>query len=137
MILSHRTFGFALVLAAAMGIFVTGCGPEVVPASKHDPISPEAVKFYQKQPAKYEELVVISVPVTPAMKWNEQGDATPAFEALRAKAAATGANGVLLIAQPGTFDVMATAGFKGTWYQVPVKRDPKTLVAKAIYVISE
>jgi hypothetical protein len=93
--------------------------------------------LYQKQPAKYEALGVVSVPITPEMKWDERGDSTPAFEALKSKAAAMGANGLLLIGQPGTFDLLVTAGYKGEFYQVPAKREPKTAVAQAIFVIDE
>lgn len=138
MSLINRMFSVAAVMVCMFVVAgLSGCGPQVVPASQHAPTSPNEVKFFQKQPAKYEELGMITVPVTAEMKWNEKGDCTPAFEALKTKAAAKGANGVLLIAQPGSFDVLATAGYKGAWYQVPVKREPKTLVVQAIYVINE
>ena len=127
----------ALVIAGVLSVALASCAPEVLPPSQHAPVSSNEVRLYQKQPAKYEALGVVSVPITPEMKWDERGDSTPAFEALKSKAAAMGANGLLLIGQPGTFDLLVTAGYKGEFYQVPAKREPKTAVAQAIFVIDE
>ena len=48
-----------------------------------------------------------------------------------------GATGVLLKVDPSDCDYGVTAGDKGTFYQVPMKRDPKSAVAEAIFVVSE
>ncbi len=73
--------GFAAMLAA--------CAPEVVPTSGHlAPTKPEQVKIYQKEPAKYEKLGIVTLPVTGTTRWRESADATPAFEKLRDQAAA-------------------------------------------------
>ncbi len=127
----------AFVLTGTLAIILAGCAPQVLPPSQHAPVAAGQVKLYQKQPAKYEALGTISVPVTPEMKWDERGDSTPGFEALKAKAAAMGANGLLFVGQPGTYDVLATVGYRGEFYQVPVKREPKSAVAQAIFVINE
>jgi hypothetical protein len=82
-------------------------------------------------------LGIITVPVTPEMKWDERGESNPGFEALKAKAGEIGANGVLLVGKPGTFDALATTGYHGTSYQVPMKSQPKAAVVQAIFVISE
>lgn len=135
----HRASNQAVIVIVTLTclLALAGCGPTVLPPTQHPPISAGAVNLYQKAPERYEVLSVMSVPVTPEMKWNEKGDSPAAFEALKTRAAAQGANGVLLTAQPGSFDVMAIAGYHGTWYQVPVKREPKTLVAQAIFVPGE
>jgi hypothetical protein len=75
--------------------------------------------------------------VTGEVRWDARGDANAGFEQLKAQAANKGANGVLLVADPGESDIAVTAGYMGTFYQVPVKENPRTAVAQAIYVIEE
>jgi hypothetical protein len=129
--------GLAAIIGCAA--VLAGCsGPEVLPPSGAHPVAlPAQVKIYQKQPAKYELLGTINVPVTAAMKWDDRGDSTAGFEALQAKAAALGANGVLLKADQGLYDIEIGAGFKGTYYLVPLKKEPRTAVASAIFVLKE
>jgi len=126
-------------LALSCAAVLAGCGgPEVLPPSGSHPITlPAQVKIYQNQPAKYELLGTINVPVTAAMKWDDRGDSTAGFEALQAKAAAMGANGVLLKADQGLYDIEIGAGFKGTYYLVPLKKEPRTAMASAIFVLKE
>ena len=126
--------GFWVVLMVGT---MAGCGPEALPPTQHAPLSPDQVKIYPKAPARYEKMSMITVPVTPQIRWDEKGESTPGFEAMKSQAAAMGANGVLLAPEPGTYDLMVTVGYKGTWYQVPAKRDPKAVVARAIYVVQE
>jgi hypothetical protein len=131
-------------------IFVFGCESEVLPNSgNHPPLQPDQVKIYQKQPKKYEELGMIEVPTTAEMRWDQRGDSTAGFEALKAKAAAMGANGVLLVDPNRHVDkdldpnraegnAAVTAGYKGKFYQVPLRAGtPPTAVAQAIYVLKE
>ena len=126
------------LMALSCAAFLAGCAPEVLPPSGTHPIAlPAQVKIYQKQPAKYELLGTINVPVTAAMKWDDRGDSTAGFEALQAKAAAMGANGVLLKADQGLYDIEIGAGFKGTYYLVPLKKEPRTAMAQAIFVLKE
>jgi hypothetical protein len=125
----------AMILAGVMGAALPGCAPEVLPATQHAPSTAESVMLYQKAPKKYENLGMISVPVTPDMKWDQNGDSTPGFDAIKAKAATLGANGVLLDAPRDQWDVMVTAGYKNSWYQVPVRANPKMAVATAIFVV--
>jgi len=126
-----------VMLTGVAAVFLAGCEPVVLPPSQHAPTSPEQVKLYQKQPAKYENLATIMMPITPEMKWNDRMESVAGIDALKARAAAMGANGVLMTAQPGMFDVMATTGYHGAWYQVPVKDNPKRAVVQAIFVVSE
>lgn len=70
------------------------------------------------------------------MKWDQSGDADAGFAQFKAKAAAMGANGVLLVVPAGTSDVQVTAGYKGTFYAVPVKTGTnREAVAEAVFVI--
>jgi hypothetical protein len=82
-------------------------------------------------------MPVISVPVTSEMKWDDKGESNAAFDALKAKAAALGANGVLLEPEEGKYDVLVTVAYRGTWYKVPAKRDPKEILGRAIWVAEE
>jgi hypothetical protein len=120
---------------------LAGCvsEPQVFPATKHALISADQVRILQDRPQKYEQLGTITLEITPALTWDERGDANAAFELLKQKAAATGANAVVLWAQPEAFDIQATAGYKGKFYQVPIKRQlpTRTAIAQAVYIIQE
>jgi hypothetical protein len=120
-------------------LLISGCAShEVVPSSgPRKPTTPQQVKLYQKFPKKYEQLATVSVAITPEMKLDERGDATPAYEALKAKAAALGANGLLLYVEPTGQEYLVTAGYQGTYYRVPVRMNPKTAFGQAIYVLQE
>lgn len=123
-----------LVLAG----LIAGCAPEVVPASGPRPaLSPSVVKIYQTAPRKYEKHGLVEVPVTGEVRWDANGSATAGFERLKAQAANKGANGILLTIEPKDFTVMVTASHNGTFYQVPVRENPRTAVAEAIFVIEE
>jgi hypothetical protein len=117
---------------------LAGCAPTVLPPSgPHAALATEQVKIYQNQPAKYELLGTIEVPVTAEMKWDEHADSTAGFLALKAKAGALGANGILLKVDENLYDIWVGAGFNGSYYLVPLRREPKTALAAAIYVIKE
>jgi hypothetical protein len=97
--------------------------------------TPDQVRIYEKQPAEYEQLGTIEVEITPDMKLDENGAADKAYMALLQKAAAKGANGLLLWSPPGTYDIVVHAGYGKEWHQVPVKVKPtKTAIAQAIFV---
>ena len=124
--------GLAIVSAA-------GCsGPQVMPLSGPHPATlPEQVLIYQDQPAKYEIIGTLVIPVSSGTSWDDRGNADSGFERLRTDAASRGANGVLLIAPPGMADRRVLAGYKGTFYQVPVQSEPKAAIAQAIWVIQQ
>ena len=126
-----------ITLIGALACVLGGCAPVVMPPTQHAPVAGTAVNLYQKPPAKYEALGILIVPVTPEMKWDERGESNPGFDELKAKAGAMGANGVLLVGEPGTFDTLAITGYHGTSYRVPMKSQPKAAVVQAIFVISE
>ena len=125
---------------AVLSLLVSGCkSHEVVPSSgNRPPTRAEDVKIYPKHPDKYERLGVVSIPVTPEVRFDERGDANLGFDRLKAAAAQRGANGLLLPPEgvEGS-DALATVGYHGTFYQVPLKSKPRTAMAEAIYVIEE
>jgi opacity protein-like surface antigen len=126
------------VLAA---LLLSACSSsEVVPSSgPRSPTTAEQVKIYQKAPKKYEKLGVVTVSRAEGATWDERGDATAGFDILKRKAAALGANGLLLTVPEGGEEKRATAGYHGTYYQVPVKgpRGSVEGLAQAIYVLEE
>ena len=135
---SFRCFAVACVawLAGAM----VGCAPksEVVPSSgPRQPTSAGMVKLYEKPPKKYEILGTVTASREEGAKWDKHSNADAAFDTAIRKAAALGANGLLLTAIPGETDSRATAAYKGTFYQVPTKGNPPTAVFQAIYVHEE
>jgi hypothetical protein len=137
-----RPFGAltAPLAAAVVLLLLVGCSShEVVPSQgPRAATRAQDVKIYQKQPRKYERLGVVSVPVTPEIRFDERGDANLGFDRLKAQAAARGANGLLLPVEgvEGS-DAHATVGYHGTFYQVPLRAKPRTAMGEAIYVIEE
>jgi hypothetical protein len=122
-----------LLLPALAGLLVS-CS-EVVPSTgPHLTTPPAAVHLYQNPPPRYELLGPLALPLTPEMKWDENGDADLAFDSLKAKASAMGANGVLLKLKKDRYDISVGAGYHGKNYLVPMKSQPRTLVVDAIYV---
>lgn len=136
-----RSVGLVIVLGVVAAV-VAGCAKaEVVPSTgPKSPTRPDEVVFYQKPPKKkYEVLGTVEVTRGEGAQWDKQGDATKGFDQLKAKAAALGANGLLLEAEKGTYEMWATAGYNGTFYQIPVrgKSGDATAIATAIYVHPE
>ena len=132
---------YRIHVAAILAAFVcSACtsSPEVVPSSgPRTATSPEQVEIYTKAPDKYEELGPVTVTGAEGAKWDERGDATAGFDALKRKAADRGANGLLLKLKEGEYEQLVLAGYKGEYYPVPVKGKPPTAVAQAIYVIEK
>ena len=135
-----NTYHKHVVVAVFAAFVVSACSssPEVVPSSgPRSATSPEQVEIYAKAPDKYEVLGNVTVTGAEGAKWDERGDATEGFEALKRKAAARGANGLLLKVGEGDYDQLVLAGYKGEYYQVPVKGNPPTAVVEAIYVLEK
>jgi hypothetical protein len=129
-----RIYRFAPLLLSALACLLVSCS-EVVPSTGPHPITPpEAVHLYQNPPLKYELVGPLTLPLTPEMKWDENGDADLAFDTLKAKASAMGANGILLKQKNDRYDISVGAGYHGKNYFVPMKSQPRTLVVDAIYV---
>ena len=80
-----------LLWALFAGVAIVGCSPEILPSSgPHPALSSDQVKIFQNPPKKYEMLGIMKIPVTPEMKWDERGDSTAGFEALKSGAAGFG-----------------------------------------------
>lgn len=128
----------AAMMLGAFGLISLNLGcasPKIMPAANHMATTPDQVRIYEKQPAEYEQLATIEVEITPDMKLDENGAADKVYMALLQKAAAKGANGLLLWSPPGTYDIVVHAGYGKEWHQVPVKVKPtKTAIAQAIFV---
>jgi hypothetical protein len=131
------SFAGMLTLLLVMSQFGCASSPEIVQSTgPRPPTDPQYVAIYQKQPKKYERLGQITQVITPDMRWDEKGDSTAGFDKLKALAAQKGANGVLLQLPEGTYSYLVLAGYKGNYYQVPVKAgEPKTVMAEAVYVL--
>jgi hypothetical protein len=125
--------------ATAVLVLSAGCAePKVVPSSgPRPPLDASKVMIYEKKPLTYEILGTVTVSAAEGAKWDERGDANAAFDKLKSKSAAMGANGVLLVVDDAERDRFATAGYHGKFYQVPLKGKPPTAVAKAIYVLEK
>jgi hypothetical protein len=126
-----------LVALTALTASLGGCAsPKVVPATRHDPSTPDSVMIYQKAPAKdYEILGTVTLQASDHYKWDDRGNADAAYDELKRQAAALGANGLLMDAPPGQTDARVTAGYHGEFYQIPVKGPrPVKAIATAIFV---
>ena len=96
-----RRLCFGVSCALGLLLPLGGCAskPEIVPSSgPRTPTSASQVKIYEKQPKKYEMLGTVTVTREEGAKWDEKGDANAAFDTAKSKAAALGANGLLLAA---------------------------------------
>jgi len=130
----------ALVVTAS-AVLSGGCksDPEVVPSKgMRPPTTADQVKIYLKAPKKYEDLGVVIQEVTPELRWDERGDATKGIEMMKAKAAAKGANGLLLADPDAQQKHSVLAGYKGEYYTVPIRETtPRQGVGTAIFVLEE
>ena len=131
----------AIVLLAWSLPLSPGCASKSKVAPSTGPRTPttaDQVKIYEKAPKKYEVLGAVTVAPSATVRWDERGNADAGFEQLKAQAATRGANGLLLQAESGSDpDGFITAGYKGTYYQVPVRDNPKSAMAQAIWVLKE
>jgi hypothetical protein len=126
------------ILLALVAGSIIGCGSQVVPSSgPRPPTEPMNVTIYQKEPHRYEVLGRVEVPIGGEVRWDDRGEAVAGFDRLKSAAAAQGANGLLLVGDDPLM-TRVLAGYKGTFYQVPVRTEnPRAAIAKAIYVLDE
>lgn len=125
-------------LIVVLGIAGAGCqsSKELPSSGVRPPTSPQQVRIFQNAPREFEVLGPVSLAVTPDVTWDNHGDATVGFDRMKARAAEMGANGLLLRA-PGQMQTTVLAGYQGTFYKVPARSDPRTVMVQAIYVIKE
>lgn len=123
-----------------VALFSSGCASKsevITPTAQRAPTSPDAVQIYEKQPKKYELLGVVKVPVGGEVRWDQRGHAQAGFAQLKQQAAALGANGLLLQVPEDQSEFTVLAGDGERFYQIPMKKDPRTALAQAIFVIEE
>lgn len=128
--------GMAAALCVLL-IALPGCASKVVPSQGPRPAtSANDVQIYQKAPKKYEALGPVKQVVTPDMRFDHRGDSTVGFDRLKGLAAEKGANGLLLITNDPSAGMQVTAGYRGSFYQVPMtKGEPRAVMGQAIYVL--
>lgn len=132
--MNHKT---TLVVLCAQLLTIIGCASEPKDLSGQTlaPTTPDSVTLYQKKPDRYGLVGMIKIPLTPDLTWSERGHADKAFDLMKSKAAAMGANGVLFDVDRSQYDVIATAGYGTSFYQVPIALKPqRTIIARAILV---
>jgi hypothetical protein len=130
-----------VLLTSCTLALASGCAskPEVVASSgPRKATTPDQVKIYQKAPKKYEALGTVTVAPSDRVRWDERGNADEGFEQFKSQVAARGANGLLLEAPEGSgARRRILAAYKGEYYQVPVRDEPRSAVAQAIWVLEE
>ncbi len=121
-----------IVVMAAMCILPCGCGPTVVPsAGPRPPGDPAAVALFQEPPSKYEVLGIVRTDGT--FEWEGSGQIESVIDQLKAKAAALGANGLLL--QVPEYRLRAVGTYDEEPYTLPIEKGKtRSALATAIYV---
>lgn len=96
------------ILSIAVFAVLTGCTTSdvIMTGQARSPVSPESVKMYLRPPEKFESigLVTASSNSTPIRSKNKQS----ALTELKKKAAALGANGILLLQDDGSVASVGT-----------------------------
>ncbi|QOV89306.1 hypothetical protein [Humisphaera borealis] len=119
-------------LCALLAVAVGGCGSTIVPTTPHAPTEASAVQILEAAPSKYEVLGIVET--TESLKWGEYASIEPVMTALKKKAAALGATGLLLDAAGAP--VKATGMYNGKAFQVPIDGLPATkAMATAVYIV--
>jgi hypothetical protein len=125
-----------LALSGLMVVALLICGCESQSAPKQTgPLTAADVMIYKDPPAnEFKDLGPVTMPTGGEVKWDERGDATRGFQLLKEKVAAMGGNGILLKIDESEYDMQVLAADKGTYYTVPLKRNPRTVIVHAISV---
>ena len=135
-------FKILLLLASVQVLASCASGTALVTGTTRDPISPETVKIYLKEPANYEIVAIIKAESDAG--WTAQGSQDYAVKELKKQAAKLGANGVLLGATGqktttvvgGGYNTYTSTGYTpGYAYAIPVEAE--TVSGYAIYVFDE
>jgi len=94
-----------LVLAACAS------SSSVVVGTKRSPISPEQVKIYLREPAKFEEVALLEASSRNSWSFSSQGKMDKVVERLKNEAAKIGANGILLTGTGNEYGGSVNSGF--------------------------
>jgi hypothetical protein len=118
----------------AVAFLIAGC--ETQSAPKHTgPLTAADVVIYKDKPStEFKDLGPVTLPTGGEVTWGDKGDSTRGFQILREKVAAMGANGILLKIDQSEYDLTVLAAEKGTYYTVPLKANPRTVIVHAISV---
>jgi hypothetical protein len=123
---------------SVLGLFAVAfllCACESQSKAPEMPVAAADVKIYKDPPFnQYKVLGLVTLPTGGEVTWGDRGDSTRGFELLREKVAQLGGNGILLKLDPKEYDMQVLAGDRGTYYQVPLKGNPRTVVVQAIRV---
>lgn len=82
--------------AATLALLAACAGSHVITGQVRAPIDPSEVTIYAVPPAKFEEIAIIDASSQMSLAITEQGNMDVVMKRLKEKAAALGANGVLL-----------------------------------------
>ena len=128
---------FRPLLTVCVLTTLIGCRAEVLqPQAPRAPSDPATIKLYQKEPRRYEDLGFVESPGDLTATRDVRADAF--VRDLRAKAAARGANGLLLEAPPVRGSYRVGAYYDEEYFLFPVRTRPADAVlAKAIFVLKE
>lgn len=121
---------FLIALAFAVG----ACQPTVrQPSQPHPSTNPASVRIYQKAPHAYEDLGVVEAAGT--FQYGPNSTASAVVDALKAQAAAKGANAIWLFPPRGPDMIGVGAFYNDQYYTFPFRRSqPAGTLAQAIYV---
>lgn len=121
-----------LSLALVLASLTAGCAPTIVPSTGPRPATnPSSVALYQDPPSKYEELGIVRTDAS--FEWEEVGQMQKVIDELKQKAAALGANGLLL--QVPEIRLRAVGTYDEEPYTIPIdKAKSRNAMATAIYV---
>jgi hypothetical protein len=126
-----------LILTCLALLGPVSCSEVVTTSGPHPATTPGEVKIYTKPPGKYEILGTVTMPLAPDKNWEGDNDGTETIDNLKAQAAALGANGLLLAIDPKTYDYQLGLAYHNKNYNVPIKNNPRTAMADAIYMINK
>ncbi len=126
---------YRLIVSCILFLFLGACatGSAIVTGTIRPATDPELVKFYLKEPRRYE--VIGLVEASSDAGWTSQGSQDYAIAELKKQAAKLGANGVLLTATGEQTSTMVGGYGTGIIWAVPVTA--KTIKGMAIFVFEE
>lgn len=127
----HRPIAWIVVMVASC-VLLTGCAPTVVPSAGPRPATqPTSVELFQEQPSKYEVLGIVQTDKT--FEWDGAAGIEKVIDELKAKAAALGANGLLL--QVPEYRMRVVGNYDEVSYTLPIEKGKnRSALATAIYV---
>ena len=88
-----RIFFFLLAAISLSACNTTTC---VLIGTKRAPVSPSAIKLYTQPPKKFEQIAILDADSVYTFRLTQQGAMDAVMERIRNKAAALGANAILL-----------------------------------------